>query len=58
MAHIRGEDVRGYKFKNEIVCHDCVETNELEGITADEFLLGSEMDEDDYYFCDRCSLQF
>lgn len=57
MSHIKGEEVRGYQFKDELVCLDCVEKDELKEITEDEILTESEMDEDDYYFCDRCKEQ-
>ena len=54
MGYIKGEEVRGYKFEDEIVCCDCATRQELEALKEEQVITNSEIKEEDYYFCDRC----
>ena len=55
MGYIKGEDVRGYQFTNEIICSECIKSEELSEVTEDEILC--DFSEEDFYFCDRCKKQ-
>jgi uncharacterized protein with PIN domain len=57
MAHIKGEDVRGYEVEGKILCSDCMGKDALTEIVEDQILTESEMEEEDFYFCDECKKQ-
>ena len=54
MGYIKGEEVRGYRFEDEMVCCDCATKQELKALKAEEVITNSQINNDDYYSCDRC----
>jgi hypothetical protein len=58
MSHIKADEVKGYHVGENLVCVECIEKEELESIKEDDIFTESGMEEEDYYFCDRCKEQF
>jgi len=55
MGIIKKEEIRGYRFENEIVCPDCATDAELKDLNEDEIITDNEIENgDEMYFCDRC----
>ncbi len=54
MGHIKGEEVRGYRFEDEMVCSDCSTKQGLKALNLEEVITNSQINNDDYYSCDRC----
>lgn len=57
MSHIKADEVKGYHVEGNLVCVGCIEKSELESIKENDILTESQMEEEDYYFCDRCKEQ-
>jgi hypothetical protein len=53
-GQIKPEDIRGYRLGEEFVCGECLNDEEREDLKGDNFLTDQGMDEEDFYFCDRC----
>ena len=47
-----GEEVRGFRIEDEIVCPDCIEEEEIEEMTESNLL--TEDDLEGEISCDRC----
>ena len=54
IGYIKAEEVRGYRFEDEMVCRDCATRQELKTLKVEEVITDSQINDDDYYFCDRC----
>ena len=58
MAHIEVEKIKGYYVgpnrNRELVCIDCLDSEDQKGLGPDDFLTEDNMNEHDFYFCDRC----
>ena len=54
MGYIKGDEVRGYRFENEVVCCDCTTRQELQTLKEEQVITTSAINEEDYYSCDRC----
>ena len=54
MAWFKREEVKGFWIDRELVCPDCILPAEIEGLNMGEILSSDGIDEEDYYFCDRC----
>lgn len=54
MAWIKGEDVKGYCIEQRTVCLNCIRPDEKANLKMENLITPGEMDEEDYYFCDRC----
>ncbi len=54
MGYIKAKEVRGYKFEDEMVCCDCATKSELKTPKLEEVITDSQINDDDYYLCDRC----
>jgi hypothetical protein len=54
MGSIKDEDVRGYWIEDILICKDCVDKGEVEGMEKEDILTESDMDEGADYICDRC----
>ena len=52
--YIKSEDVCGYYVGKSLICLECIRPDEPKEITAENILTDSEMDYEDFYFCDRC----
>ena len=50
----KSEDIRGYRLGEEFICEECLSDAEREGLKGDDFLTDQRIDEEDFYFCDRC----
>ena len=55
--HIKADEVRGYKFENELVCLECAIREGLVEISPENILIESAMADEDWYFCDRCNAE-
>ena len=42
MGYIKGEDVRGYRFEEELVCGDCATRQEMKALKEEEILTNSD----------------
>ncbi len=52
------KDIVGYRIANEIVCLECMESEDYEELTQDQAITQDELNQtDDTYFCDRCKKQ-
>ena len=54
MGSIKDEDVRGYWIGETLICKDCIDKGEVEGIDKENILTESNMDEGADYICIRC----
>jgi len=58
MVYIKSEEVVAYQFydgiSSELVCPDCLTTDEASGLTQEEVLTSGDLSEEDLHFCDRC----
>lgn len=53
MAKVKNEDIRGYRFNDQIVCPDCMKPGEIEKCKETNLILIWELEEN-VYWCDRC----
>ena len=53
MGHIKAEEVRECRFGDEMVCCDCATRQELQVLKVGEVIRNSQINKEDYYFCDR-----
>lgn len=56
MGEVPKDDIIAYRVENEIICDDCIKSEELVKLTEQNIILLSEKD-DAVYFCDRCKKQ-
>ena len=54
MGYIKADEVRAYRFEDDMVCCHCATRQELQALKVEEVITGSQINDDDYYFCDRC----
>ena len=54
MGSIKDEDIRGYWIGETLICKDCIDKGEVEGIAEENILTESNMDEGADYICNRC----
>jgi len=54
IGHFKSEEIRGYRLGEEFVCEECLDDQEREDLKGDNFLTDQGMDEEGFYFCDRC----
>lgn len=54
MPMIKDEEICGYYVDQECVCRECITRQEKEQLTPNSFILDSDLENEDWYFCDRC----
>lgn len=57
MGVIKFEEVVGFFVGRECVCCDCLHPDEGGDVTQEEVITQSQVEAEDYYFCDRCQKQ-
>lgn len=56
MPIVNDNDIFGYFIGEEIVCRECIETDEEKAITCDDLIFDSDLgNPEKRYFCDRCN---
>ena len=50
------ENIKGYRFNNEIVCVNCITVEETDNSTQNEIITTDEIENNSEanYYCDRC----
>ena len=51
---MKDEDVRGYWVAGSLICKECIDADETEGMDEENIFTESNMDEGAEYFCSRC----
>jgi hypothetical protein len=55
MGIIKADEIAGYCFGGEMVCLECVQSDELTDLRKDDVLVRNDVESsEDMYFCDRC----
>ncbi len=56
MGHIKREDIVGAYIgpQHEMVGYGCLSNDEWSSLEADDIITEDDLDEDGFYFCDRC----
>jgi len=54
MGSVKNEDVKGYWIADTLICKDCIDKGEEEGIEEENILTESNMDEGVDFICIRC----
>lgn len=57
MGYIRRDDVRGAWIGGSLYCESCIKGDEWNDVKEENLVLESNMDEEDFYFCDECKNQ-
>lgn len=58
MEIIKADDVKGYRLKNgEIICLQCMDKKILADLEEDEILTEEDLNEENFFFCDRYKKQ-
>jgi hypothetical protein len=54
MACFEREEVMGFWIGGQLVCPECILPTEVDDLKIRNLLTSDEINEEDYYFCDRC----
>jgi hypothetical protein len=56
MPIVKKEDIRGYYLDEQVVCVECIESKEEDGLKLESVITGQDVENNDeeILFCDRC----
>jgi hypothetical protein len=53
MGYVKSDEVRGAHIEGQVVCAECLTSEEWDNLTEDQIITDDTITEDDLYFCDR-----